>query len=337
MPANPIVHVVDERGDLMLHVGDATAEGSTTAKFQVCSRTMARSSSVFARMLFGRFMEAKPASPDEEWKVNLPDDDVDTMEQLLHLMHGNFSHFKLGSDFDSTKDIKALYNFFVAADKYDCTTLAQPWTQLWLSVVQKMTMMDHEMCLMFAWIYYQIGHKKLYESVVEKLVWETQQDTAASFPVVVPPSMLDNMLQNRQKKLTVIMQPVKNCIEVLTGPNAEKENYCRSERAGYYDNYGNIGSRKDCTDRIYGAVLRQLIQANLWPLPETSNSSLTPQELKNVLRSINTASEGGFHSQCVAFSPGSDASDLKNCIYTASDQEIEYMAMQAKKTGLKTA
>lgn len=190
VPANATIHVVDERGDLMLHVGDATVEESVTAKFQVCSRTMARSSSVFARMLFGCFTEAKPDSPDEEWKVHLPDDNVDTMEQLLHLMHGNFSHFKLGSDFDSTKDIEALYNFFVAADKYDCTTLAQPWTRSWLSAVERITMEDPETCLMFAWIYYQIGHRRLYEAVVEKLVWETQSDTAASFPVVVPPSLL---------------------------------------------------------------------------------------------------------------------------------------------------
>lgn len=144
------------------------------------------------------------------------------------------------------------------------------------------------------------------------------------------------MLQNREEKLTAIMKPVKNCVEALTDPDAENVNYCRSSREGFFKDYGSIGSRKDCTDRMYGALLRGLIQANLLPLPEASFTYWTPEDLQNMLKTLDTASSSPYHSQCVGYSPGSDASDLKNCIYTASDEEIEYMAMQAKKTGLKT-
>lgn len=59
----------DQRGDLKLRVGPPNE--TTSNSFLVCSRTLARVSPVFDRILYGSSAEAKPADA-EGWVVDLP-------------------------------------------------------------------------------------------------------------------------------------------------------------------------------------------------------------------------------------------------------------------------
>ena len=91
---------IDPNGDLDVEVGtnrciispdQATHEHSQASIFQVDSRSLARGSKVFSKMLYGGFAESKqPADTNQEfWTVCLPDDNPVFMELLFHIMHIN--------------------------------------------------------------------------------------------------------------------------------------------------------------------------------------------------------------------------------------------------------
>ncbi|KAB5563001.1 hypothetical protein GE09DRAFT_1274826 [Coniochaeta sp. 2T2.1] len=74
--------VFDEERDLQLKVGPRKIT------LVVCSKLLARASPVFKKMLFGGFAESKLAG-DVEWVVELPEDDINGMHLLMHIVHGN--------------------------------------------------------------------------------------------------------------------------------------------------------------------------------------------------------------------------------------------------------
>ncbi|KXJ89946.1 hypothetical protein Micbo1qcDRAFT_177123 [Microdochium bolleyi] len=125
---------VDARGDLWVHVLGADSDGnSTPTRFRVCSRTLARSSPVFDKMLFGGFAEAQ-RHPGDEWKIVLPEDSAPSMRRLFRLMHNTFRYLHRGR-FDCLSVLGPLYDLTVAADKYDCMELIHPWARSWLGDV----------------------------------------------------------------------------------------------------------------------------------------------------------------------------------------------------------
>lgn len=72
----------DPNGDLRLVIGEQKAESV------VCSRSLARASPIFNKMLYGAFSESKPVEGD--WHVELPEDDPYALCFLLNIIHGPF-------------------------------------------------------------------------------------------------------------------------------------------------------------------------------------------------------------------------------------------------------
>ncbi|KAJ1330875.1 BTB/POZ domain-containing protein [Microdochium nivale] len=184
--------IIDARGDLFLIVGTSLTETPPPVRYQVCSKTLARSSPVFDKMLFGGFAESLPSMQDNsDWVIELPEDNTGAMAQVLHLMHGSYAKFTLGSKpkFDSAEELMLLYKFFVAADKYDCTPLTQPWAQRWLDAISSMGSRGYNELYMLTWIYFQLGHQRCYEIVMEKLISVSRRPLAHSTVMVLPPDI----------------------------------------------------------------------------------------------------------------------------------------------------
>ena len=76
--------MVDAEGDLLLNVG-AKLAGVKPWSFRVCSAALRRASAVWKSMLFGPWVEAKPAEGD--WTVNLPEDNPESFNVLLAIFH----------------------------------------------------------------------------------------------------------------------------------------------------------------------------------------------------------------------------------------------------------
>ncbi|KAF4827947.1 hypothetical protein CGCTS75_v007761 [Colletotrichum tropicale] len=152
---------LDELGDLTLRVGP---EQST---FKVCSRTVARASPVFMRMLHGRFKESRPESSD--WIVDLPDDDTEPMQIMLNMMHARFDWVP------QRISIQGLYEMLVLVDKYDALDVIRPWARGWVDAVSDD--LDQPALL---WIASELGDSALFGKVVMEIAtkWTVDLDGA---------------------------------------------------------------------------------------------------------------------------------------------------------------
>ncbi|EQB44846.1 hypothetical protein CGLO_16371 [Colletotrichum gloeosporioides Cg-14] len=75
-------------------------------------------------MLHGRFKESRPESSD--WIVDLPDDDTESMQIMLNMMHARFDWVP------QRISIQELYEMLVLVDKYDALDVIRPWARGWL-------------------------------------------------------------------------------------------------------------------------------------------------------------------------------------------------------------
>jgi hypothetical protein len=103
------------------HASDDETDGQVA--FRVCSRTMGRASAVFTAMLFGGWVESKPAKG--QWIVYLPEDAPSSMQHILSFSHGIFS--------ETYPTGKELLGITVLADKYDMDHLLKPCLWHWRS------------------------------------------------------------------------------------------------------------------------------------------------------------------------------------------------------------
>ncbi|KAH8161020.1 hypothetical protein CIB48_g7224 [Xylaria polymorpha] len=131
---------LDPKGDLCIEVGMFP-----TKSFTVCSRTLARTSPFWDKMLFGEFKESKkhcPPDDNSEWIVKLPDDNSTAMGFLLQIIHGQFD---VVPNYEDPMNIRDLYEISVITDKYDMTHILQPWARGWLrSITQHLATLRRE-------------------------------------------------------------------------------------------------------------------------------------------------------------------------------------------------
>ncbi|KAL3297543.1 nuclear pore protein-like protein [Colletotrichum asianum] len=120
MPTPTPTTTFDSKSTCTLFVRDG--DPST---FLVCSRTLARASPVFDKMLFGPFVEARPSpelsKQESAWVVHLPEDDPNHLGVVLNILHCNFK--MVPQNFSSP----LLSGMVAVADKYDCIEIFRPW------------------------------------------------------------------------------------------------------------------------------------------------------------------------------------------------------------------
>ncbi|CCF37163.1 hypothetical protein CH063_01645 [Colletotrichum higginsianum] len=157
--------VLDEYGDLRLCVGADHAEAPST--YLVCSRTLARSSLVMKKMLFGSFAESRPRDGgQDDWVVQLPDDEPAPMQLMLDIIHGHFAKVP------DTMDLDTLHALVVLLDKYDAISVTRPWVQAWLHSAKTgkeraASGRDSSKLLSVAWA---LGDSRLFSKMQSRLI-----------------------------------------------------------------------------------------------------------------------------------------------------------------------
>ncbi|KAK1976358.1 hypothetical protein LZ30DRAFT_826316 [Colletotrichum cereale] len=157
MASNPTE--LDKRGDLVLRLSarDADSDPEPPSKdLRVCSRTMARASVVFEKMLFGPFKESQKKG--EDWVVELPKDNIQSMTVILAIAHG------CRSIVPDHVTIPELFELLVVGDKYSMAHLLHPYLRRWVPKTKNVVLDDDT--LMLAWIAREVGAKKLFETAI---------------------------------------------------------------------------------------------------------------------------------------------------------------------------
>ncbi|KAF9873761.1 hypothetical protein CkaCkLH20_08871 [Colletotrichum karsti] len=149
----------DTRGDLVLKVGNGIAY-----EFVVCSRTIARWSSVFRAMLFSGFAESEPTG--STWIVDLPEDQPSPLFIILSIAHGYFENVP------KSLSQNHLYQVLVVTEKYDMTKILRPYAATWFEPYKRVG--DIEGSEIRLWISWELGHEKTFSRLARLLFMESR-------------------------------------------------------------------------------------------------------------------------------------------------------------------
>lgn len=153
------------------------------AEFLVCSRTLARASPVFDRMLYGPYIEAMGNKTDATgWTVALPEDKPAPMQVFLNIAHANFVLVPLILSVDSLYDLAVLTNY------YDATPLLLPWIGAWMASLAEISQDANEIQYKMLWITWEFGRKEEFGAIAHRMLMEQpeQCEEAAGDQVQVP-------------------------------------------------------------------------------------------------------------------------------------------------------
>ncbi|KAL0942959.1 nuclear pore protein-like protein [Colletotrichum truncatum] len=292
---------LDCRGDVVFVVGSAT-ENTPARRFRVCSRTMARVSPVFDRMLHGNFAESKPTATDpvtkaatSDWVVELRDDKPDAFDLFASIAHSKFRRVP------RTLSVGKLYDLTVLTHYYDATPVLTPWLQSWVSGIGETPDAGVDGVLMpqLLWISWELGHKQLFESTARRMVMEGRGDMfgeeAGLDGLDMPPDIIERISAIRIQTIEHIMEMFRDMADKLVRVD-EGPRWCR--HASY------MGPHR-CESMILGSMTFCLTRAGLWPIPEAvdieeSVVTLYSTIMNLVIHDIGRPGEkgGADHTEC---------------------------------------
>ncbi|KAE9572328.1 hypothetical protein CGMCC3_g11745 [Colletotrichum fructicola] len=247
----------DPNGDLYLHVG-AGVEKKTKTYF-VCSKALARASTVFRKMLYGGFAESGHSDADHGWTVDLPEDRQQPMEMMLNIVHGAFE--KVPEKIELTE----LYTFLVVTEKYDATNITRPWAKGWMEGVK--TSMQNPLLLGVA---YELGDYQTFNAMAMKIATEChldhEEDLVFGFAgenresytyklknldCLIPDGLLDDAASIRKTLLIAMLDPYLNLYGALKGGDR-----CMSSP-------GDPSGGKRCDSLLLGSLIKSFATQNL--------------------------------------------------------------------------
>ncbi|KAF9880650.1 hypothetical protein CkaCkLH20_01692 [Colletotrichum karsti] len=287
---------MDPRGDLVFIVGSA-AEDTPARSFRVCSRTMARVSPVFDRMLHGSFVEAKPTTNSDstaiDWVVELREDKPDTFELFASIAHAKFRQVPRSLPIDRLYDLTVLTHY------YDATPMLTPWLQNWVTGIGETPDVGVNGLLMpkLLWISWELGHKQLFESTARRMVMECRGtgEEIELEGLSTPPDIIERIKSVRTQTIQSIMDLFRDLAERLITVD-EGERWCR--HAMY------MGPHR-CESMILGSMTFCLTRAGLWPIPDAADVEDSVVTLYSTLMNLvihdigKPAERGGVdHAEC---------------------------------------
>ncbi|KAJ5017600.1 hypothetical protein K4K57_008197 [Colletotrichum sp. SAR 10_99] len=247
----------DPNGDLYLHVGAGVEEKTKT--YFVCSKALARASTVFRKMLYGGFAESGHSDVDHGWTVDLPEDRQQPMEMMLNIVHGAFE--KVPEKIELTE----LYTFLVVTEKYDATNITRPWAKGWMEGVK--TSMQNPLLLGVA---YELGDYQTFNAMAMKIATEChldhEEDLVFGFAgenresytyklknldCLIPDGLLDDAASIRKTLLIAMLDPYLNLYGALKGGDR-----CMSSP-------GDPSGGKRCDSLLLGSLIKSFATQNL--------------------------------------------------------------------------
>jgi hypothetical protein len=151
------VEVLDSRGDLTL------ITGQHRVSFRVCSRSLARSSSHWEKLLFGPSAESKGQQSGDNWSITLPEDDSDALRIVLQAVHCNFEAIPM------VLQQETLFNITVMCDKYDMVKLLKPFWNDWVTNLAH-ARRDPSGFVHRLWIAQTLGYLEYYKTTLTELM-----------------------------------------------------------------------------------------------------------------------------------------------------------------------
>ncbi|KAK2595509.1 hypothetical protein QQS21_006784 [Conoideocrella luteorostrata] len=271
--------IIDRRGDLRVRVGP-DQHADECIEFLVCSRSLARASLVFDRMLYGSFSDSIHNQPNNAssnkspWTVRLVEEKPVPFEIFLNITHANVSKVPHILSVDS------LYDLAVLTDYYDATTLLIPWIEGWVASVKEVTRDANTIMPKMLWISWEFGRQTEFMTIARRLLMETKTPwPTESFEVdgvLAPPYIVERINAVRLQTIHDLLDVVYKVVEVLTVVD-EGPRWCR---------YANSPGHHRCESMLLGSMTFCLARAGLWPLPVAEDVKLSLLEIYHIMTSL---------------------------------------------------
>ncbi|KAL5615751.1 hypothetical protein FOBRF1_004499 [Fusarium oxysporum] len=239
--------VFDPRGDVKLCVGE-TDPVTLTA----CSRALARASPVFERMLFGLFMESRPANGGD-WVVELPKDKPTALSIFLRISHGQFDQVPRKLSIDDLYDLTVLSNY------YDGTHMLEPWMGRWMSLVEDDAKALKVSMAKSLWIAWEFGQKDSFCRIARRMLMES--DGSEDPHLIMQPDIIERISKNRLITIQALLDVIRRLVNDLLVVD-EKPRWCRHAEW--------MGPHR-CESMILGSITFCLARGGLWPLPQAED------------------------------------------------------------------
>ncbi|KAI1373095.1 hypothetical protein F4677DRAFT_430214 [Hypoxylon crocopeplum] len=352
--------VIDPEGDLCLTVGEERVEeDDPPVTFLVCSKTMARTSPVWKRMLYGGFAESvQPKSASgKEWIVSLPEDHPQAVQTLLNIMHGYFDKIPLVIDFSATGtsekamgsiDLYHLYCLTVVTDKYDCTRIIRPWAKGWTTSIATNGPLTNGYskssdAQYLPWIFWELGDVAMFRETAKHLILncttnsegelQLQSESEGAVPlfgcIIEPPDFSTFVRNRRLKVIEPMLKPVQDAAEHLL----QKEDEIKHKRLCKMKNRESI-----CYATMLGVTCRSLTHDHLWPVPRPEELHISTLQLAYRLLFTDSRSRLPNHEDCFALTNIEQI--IKKSLGDVSSQlagsYTQHLQAQADKTGLSS-
>ncbi|KAF4864998.1 hypothetical protein CGCSCA1_v014068 [Colletotrichum siamense] len=332
----------DSRGDLTLKVGGVSDEKLRVYEFVVCSRSLARWSSVFRAMLFTGFAESRPRDK-APWTVEMPEDSVSPVFLVLSTVHGHFQHIPKSLQQDQ------LYQLLVVTEKYDMTQTLSPWASTWFQpyAATKTSVTEGKEVVM--WISWELGHEETFRSYAKSLLLKSKINdegepldgngiALSTYTFLEPPGILETIAATRATVIHEMTRVLYDAIEVaLKNDKCERSS---NSRYGCYNCSHRPMTSDQCIRLVLGSLIQQVHKIGLQDVALLQ--SATPKylgsinDLSSAIQSIKFSLDDQNHTYCNPLQNIKDkvASLVANIESPVTDNHLEYLRTQAKKTGV---
>ncbi|KAI0126035.1 hypothetical protein BJ170DRAFT_685279 [Xylariales sp. AK1849] len=270
--------------------------------FLVCSRTLARVSSVWQRLLSQK-------SATGQWAVRLPDDNPDAMEKILKIIHNQYDCIPAGG----LMELNDIYEITILTDRYDMTHILRPWAAPWtVDMFKEVLNADEEKLKLptylykHLWVAWTLGERHQFTRVHRKITRQSSITTDGylvfasgsehtGYPQLNEmsgPGFIEFTKELRQSFISTILDSIEDFL--LGG----------SDKGPYWSAFQI--QRQQCLQEI-----------GLWPIPHASAIKHSPVELEKILKQNRFSLDYNFEDKGLSHSM------------------TKHLDGQAKKTGLQ--
>ncbi|KAI1310162.1 hypothetical protein F5Y03DRAFT_403751 [Xylaria venustula] len=315
---------LDPKGDLRLNVGTVDAKS-----FTVCSKSLARASPFWDKLLYGVFKEGKDQNSQDgnlEWTIDLPDDDPKAMEVLLNIAHGRFDAVP---KYKKNVAIADVYDISVITDKYHMTYMIRPWAKDWARSALYSTKFRPKLWQWTnvhrrLWISWELGDRAAFEKNAKRLLWESsEQCDLRDDSVLEPPEIYGIIERTRLDTIKALLAPFR---EIIEGLRSNQTTLCQEDQE-------DESIAKSCIYSMLDKSTASLRRNRLWPIPQPEEVSDSLAALSRTLKRIKIKGKSDKCSHMGALRV-KVRKIVRNVPSLLTESHIRHLESRAKRSGI---
>ncbi|KAH7163346.1 hypothetical protein B0J13DRAFT_35235 [Dactylonectria estremocensis] len=258
---------LDKHSDIELLVGSDLDTPAVT--FQCCSRTLARSSPVFSRVLYGNSVgDIDRTNSTGGDHLKLPHDDPIPFEIFLNIIHGHFDRVPRDTAVTTLYDLIKLTNY------HDATRILAPWADSWIASIQQPSKHDRGSVFKILCICWELGCTDGFAETSRHILMHFKKSDLEDLPkddgIKMPPDIIERIRAIRIQTIRELLDAIDDAVRSLIVVE-EKPRWGRNARW--------IESRR-CESIVLGSLMFALMGGGLWPLPDARDIQESIAELR---------------------------------------------------------